>query len=710
MPGPMVHIEDVNKTIAENSIENRTLNADSCGCGGCGSEESKTETESGGCGCGGGCNCESEETTSASNTNNIMGKNDAVAKAAASASAKPAAQQTQTVQKSQSAEFEEINSKRPEVKEADESAMVVDPVYAPYHRTIEEIEKMPVIEKTMTVCPECKLIVQGTIYKDGDNVMIRKYCPEHKWAIEKYWEDYEMYSKMKRYNYFGRGVDNPNYLGQGQNCPFDCGICERHKTHTGLANVVITNRCHLSCWYCFFYAKDGEPIYEPSVDELEKIFRNLKAAKPIPANALQITGGEPTMHPNLPEVIRRAKKAGFDQIQLNTTGINLGMNPEYAKQVKEAGCGTLYMSCDGVSARTNPKNYWEVPMAFDSCRKAKIGVVLVPTVIRGINEHELGALINFGLNNMDVVRAVNFQPVSLVGRMPTRLREKQRITIPGAIKLVEEQTNGVIGKEHWFSVPYVGGINKFLEALSGEYKYDLSIHFACGAATYLFLDDNKKIIPITDFVDAAGMVEHLQKGVEEMRGKNRLARKAVAVKTLLQLPRFVDKAKQPKSINFSKMLMDIMLKRNFNSMGALHSRTLFIGMMHFQDEYTYDIHRVEKCDIHYAMPDGQVLPFCTFNVFPEVYRDKIQKQYSIPAKEWQKINPSWNYRDDKYRRDIKVLEQDQRFIKTYKEMQDYFALPVNGGKSVANFPTFKQKYNIEKAAEVVEQIQEKTQK
>src|SRR5208283_1931490 len=271
-----------------------------------------------------------------------------------------------------------INNVRPKAEVDSKDA--TDPIFAVYHRSIEEIEKMQVIDKTMTVCPECKLIVNGTIYKDGDNVMIRKFCPEHGWAIEKYWEDYDMYMKMRRYNYYGRGFDNPNYVNdtKGVNCPFDCGMCERHKSHTGLANVVVTNRCHLSCWYCFFYAKEGEPIYEPTTDELDKIFRNLKAAKPIPANALQITGGEPMMHPEIVEVIRRAKKAGFDQIQLNTTGIILGQNPELAKQVKEAGCGTLYMSCDGVSPRTNPKNYWEVPLALDACRKANIGVVMVP--------------------------------------------------------------------------------------------------------------------------------------------------------------------------------------------------------------------------------------------------------------------------------------------------------------------------------------------
>ena len=114
-------------------------------------------------------------------------------------------------------------------------------------------------------------------------------------------------------------------------------------------------------------------------------------------------------------------------------------------------------------------------------------------------------------------------------------------------------------------------------------------------------------------------------------------------------------------------------------------KTLFLGMMHFQDEYTYDIHRVEKCDIHYAMPDGEVLPFCTFNVFPEVYRDKVQKQYSIPSKEWQQTHSDWNYSKDKYVRNIKQLESTPEYRKTYGQMIDYFALPVNGGKPVANF-------------------------
>jgi uncharacterized radical SAM superfamily Fe-S cluster-containing enzyme len=557
----------------------------------------------------------------------------------------------------------------------------LDEIQAPYHRTIEEIEAMPVIDKTKTVCPECKLIIDGILYKDGDNVMIRKYCPEDGWTIEKYWEDYDMYMRMRNYNYYGRGFDNPDVINKGENCPFDCAMCLRHKSHSGLVNVVVTNRCHLSCWYCFFYAKEGEPVYEPSKQELNKMFIKLRNQKPIPANALQITGGEPTMREDLPEIVTMAKEAGFDQIQLNTTGINLGLHPEMMVKLRYAGVSTLYMSFDGVSKRANPKNHWEVPATLAAARKANLSIVLVPTVIRTINDHELGSIINFALNNVDIVRAVNFQPVSLVGRMPARLREKQRITIPGAIKLIEKQTNGVITKEDWFSVPYVGGINRFIEALTGEYKYDLSIHFACGAGTYLFLDKDNKILPITRFLDAAGLMEHLQNVVNEMQGKSKLERRLMAIKALLDINKFIDKEKQPKSINFAKLLTAVLMKHDFSSVGMFQMKSLFLGMMHFQDEYTYDIKRVEKCDIHYSMPDGRVLPFCTFNVFPEVYRDKIQRQYAIPSKEWEATHPNWNYAADKYRRDIKALEATPEYQKTYNQAIDFFTLPVNAAEA-----------------------------
>ena len=553
-------------------------------------------------------------------------------------------------------------------------------LFAVYHRTKEELERMPVLGKTQTVCPVCKRVIEGTIYRDGDYVMIRKICPEHGTFIEKYWEDYELYDKMRNFQYNGRGLENPNYIPDtsGANCPYDCGICDRHLSHTGLANVVITNRCHLNCWYCFFYAKEGEPIYEPSLDEFKKLFANLRAQRPIPPNAIQLTGGEPTMHPQIVEIVRAAREAGFEQVQLNTTGINLGLDPDLAVRLRYAGVNTLYLSFDGVSMRANPKNHWEIPFILEAARKAEIGIVFVPTVISGINDHELGAMVNFALNHLDVVRAVNYQPVSLVGRMPDKAREQMRITIPGMIKELEEQTHGVINRDHWFSVPYTGIFDKFLEAVAGRYMYDMSIHFACGMGTYLFLDDDKKIVPLPEFVDVLGIYEYLRENYDEIKEEGGITKK------LLGIRRFVDEEKQPKSVNFLKLLTNFLMNKDFGSLGAIHHKTLFLGSMHFQDEYNYDVQRVERCDIHYAMPDGEVLPFCTFNVFPEIYRDKIQRQFSIPPEVWKKQHPDWSYSSDKYRRNVKLLQESELYRKVYGGIVDFFALPVNGGKPVPN--------------------------
>jgi 7,8-dihydro-6-hydroxymethylpterin dimethyltransferase len=562
-----------------------------------------------------------------------------------------------------------------------DAASDADSLRAPYHRTTGEMLAMPVIETTKTICPECKLVIEGIIYKDGNIVMIRKECPEHGMFVEKYWEDYDLYMKMRRYNYSGRGFDNPDIVNKGDNCPFDCAMCIRHKSHSGLVNVVVTNRCHLSCYYCFFFSKEGDAVYEPSKNELNRMFAKLRNQRPIPANALQLTGGEPTLREDLYEIVTMAKEAGFNQIQLNTTGINLGLHPEMLEKLRFAGLSTLYLSFDGTTKRTNPKNHWEIPLTLKAARKAEVGIVLVPTIIRGSNDQELGPIINFALNNIDIVRAVNFQPVSLVGRMPAKEREKQRITIPGAIKLIEEQTNGDVSRDDWFSVPYVGGINNFIESLTGEYKYDLSTHFACGVGNYLFLDDNNKVIPLTRFVDAAGLFEHLQGAVNEMHGKSSMERKFIATKTMMDLDKYIDREKQPKSINFPKLLMNVLLKHDYASVGKFQVKTLFLGMMHFMDEYNYDIKRVEKCSVSYSMPDGRIVPFCSFNVIPELYRDKVQKQYAMPSSEWQEAHKGWTYAKDKYRRDVAALEAKKEYDDTYNKKIDFFSLPVNAGSA-----------------------------
>jgi uncharacterized radical SAM superfamily Fe-S cluster-containing enzyme len=174
-----------------------------------------------------------------------------------------------------------------------------------------------------------------------------------------------------------------------------------------------------------------------------------------------------------------------------------------------------------------------------------------------------------------------------------------------------------------------------IEQFSKRPKYELSIHFACGAGTYVFEDaESKKLVPLTAFVDIRGLLEYLEEKTEELRsGKNRYIG---MVEVVNKLNTFIDKSKQPKGVDLAKMFASILLKRNFDSVGSWHVRSLFLGMMHFQDKYNEDLERLQRCDIHYLTPDLRIIPFCAFNVIPEWYRDRIQKKYGVAVEEWER--------------------------------------------------------------------------
>ena len=511
----------------------------------------------------------------------------------------------------------------------------------------QEGDEVKILRFTQSLCPGCaeeekwdSLKLNAVVYVKNNKVWLIKQCATHGVTKALYWADYEMYKKAESFQDPGIEIHDPHVdkTKSNINCPSDCGICSEHESQTALGNIVLTNRCDLSCWYCFFYAKEGDQIYEPTREQIQFMLKRMKNTKPVGANAVQLTGGEPTLRDDLIEIIEDAREIGYAHVQLNTNGINLALDPELCKKIANAGSRVLYMSCDGVTAQTNPKNYWEVPRALDNCSKAGIGVVLVPTIIGGVNDHELGDIVRFGFGNLNVVRAVNFQPVSLVGRMPEKERMKQRITIPGAIKRLEAQTDGQIGKEAWFTIPCVKNITDFIEAIREAPRYRLSNHFACGMATYIF-KDNDKMVPITDFFDVQGFFEYIGGLTDELKnnGKLKSVKKTAALSKLaLNLNRFVDNSKKPADLKFSSLLANALKGDSYRGLASLHYKSLFVGMMHFQDPYNWDIDRIHKCNIHYASPDGRVLPFCTFNVIPAMYRDALQGKYSIPKEEWEK--------------------------------------------------------------------------
>jgi len=406
---------------------------------------------------------------------------------------------------------------------------------------------------------------------------------------------------------------------------------------------------------------------------------------------IQITGGEPTSREDLLEIVRLLRELGVKHIQLNTNGIKFAKlyfkDPSeaiaYAKSLREAGVNTVYMSFDGVTPQTNPKNHFEVPYIFEVFRKAGMtSVVLVPTVIRSVNDHELGDIIRFAAANMDIVRAVNFQPVSLTGMMRRFEREKYRITIADAVIKIEEQTNGEIDRNQWFPIPSCIPVSEMAEALSNSFKFELSTHPHCGAATYVYVDrkgsDNPyefKYIPIGKMIDIEGFLEYLHEKSEDLRGG---ASKAfTGVRALWDMiTKFIEWRNVPGDIKrlLPRMLMNIFIKQSYDALGEFHYKFLFLGMMHFMDQYNYDVQRVMRCDIHYVMPDGRVIPFCAFNVLPDLYRDHVQNKFKMSFDEYaKKYGPDKIGEMMKYRRSLDLLNKiksDPIYQRHYKYFLD----------------------------------------
>jgi uncharacterized radical SAM superfamily Fe-S cluster-containing enzyme len=484
---------------------------------------------------------------------------------------------------------------------------------------------MNTIKNTKSICPECLKALDATIYEDGGKVYIKKECPEHGAFEELYWSDYDQYVRAEKFRYDGDGVENPR-TQTVKGCPLDCGICPEHKSHTALAIIDVTNRCNLTCPVCFANAAAAGYVYEPTQEQVVGMLENLRATKPVPATALQFSGGEPTIRNDLFDLIRKAKEVGFRHVEVNTNGVRISKDVEYAKKLKEAGVSTVYLQFDGLTPDVykfiRGLDLLDIKMkALENLRQAGFNsVVLVVTLVKGVNDSQLGDIINFAAKNFDVIRCINVQPVSLCGRLPKQEREKMRITIPDFMRLIEEQTNGDIKVSDFYPVPVVVPVSKAVGALKDKRYVEFTAHPHCGMATFALIEDGK-ITPVTRYGNIEKFRDSLIKVYED-------AEKGSKSKAKLRL---VGSARHMKFSFLRKYVLRVLMEGDYQSLGDFARSALMISSMHFMDPYNFDLERVQRCVIHYAVPDGRIIPFCTMN---SIHRQEVEKKLGVPIEEW----------------------------------------------------------------------------
>ena len=502
-------------------------------------------------------------------------------------------------------------------------------------------------KKTESLCPECGKVIAATIREKNGKAVMEKTCPDHGDFEDTIWSDAKMYLDVEKYAVDGIGIDNPAVIKEKPVCPADCGLCKIHLTHTVLANLDLTNRCNLTCPVCFANANASGYVYEPTRAEIYKMMAVLRAERPVPCSAIQFAGGEPTIHPDFFDIIKDARELGFSQIQVATNGIKLAESQQFTQAMRDAGMHTVYLQFDGMSddiyRKTRGYDMLEVKLKavkhIQACTGRKMTVCLVPTVVNGVNDHDLGNIVKYAVDNIDVVHAVNFQPVAFSGRISKKELARQRFTLTDLVRRLHEQL-GYLGPEDFYTVPAMSFLSELISIIKGKPRITFSTHPHCGIGTFVFVDKQKNVVPITRFVKVRELLKDARETadlIQKARIKG-LAKTKAIYKFMRFEKHYVMKDKMPPGMKLDDIIRPLFSKGDKKALSKFTWNALMIGGMHFQDSYNYDIERVKRCCIHYVVPDGRIIPFCAYNSGP-TYRTEIESKFSVPVKDWLARNP-----------------------------------------------------------------------
>ena len=455
---------------------------------------------------------------------------------------------------------------------------------------------------TQSLCPECMQVVPAKIITRGKRVYFRKRCPTHGEREDFICSDVAYYDRLE----YSLPAKLPVVFGVEPKlgCPLDCGLCTEHEQHSCVGIVEVTSSCNLTCPMC--YASSAPGGKHLSLEECKAAIDRLVVAEGR-AEVIQLSGGEPTIHPQLAEIIEYALSQAVDYVMINTNGIRFAKDERLLETVaKHRDRMEIYFQMDGLRDDVNLALRGESLLdtklqAIEKLSDAGIQMTLVCTLQGGVNDDQMGPLVEFGVARQGV-SGVSFQPATYSGRHVLPEQLEQRITFPDVIKGIAEQTRGLYRTDDFMPLPCA---HPNCHSLSIAWRHD-------GTVT-----------PLTRFIDAKANLDLLANGISFTRKKSRdllmtyLGRQGCCAGgscgttneaeglVALDLAAPTTAAAAPAENDFFAQALA----------EQIGSANLFrVTITSFLDAYNFDVRRVMKCCTHHVLPSGHIIPFCAYNV------------------------------------------------------------------------------------------------
>ena len=479
---------------------------------------------------------------------------------------------------------------------------------------------------TQSLCPQCLALVPAKILRRGQRIYFRKTCAEHGTREDFVCSDAAWYDRLE----YALPARMPASFGvQPQHgCPYDCGLCSEHEQHTCIGVLEITSSCNLTCPMCYAGSSPGGKHL--SLADCRRQIDALVAAEGR-AEICQLSGGEPTVHPQFAEVLEYALSREIDYVMINTNGIRLAKDDELVELVaRHKNRVEVYFQMDGLDDRVNEalrgERLLETKLAaLDRLGEAGVHVTLVCTLQGGVNDGEMGPLVEFGLARPHIT-GISFQPATYSGRHVLPEELERRITFPDVIRGVAQQTQGLFAESDFLPLP-----------CAHPNCHQIAIAYRTGGSA----------VPVSRFIDAQENFDLLANGISFTRDKAReligqyLARQSCCGGNCGESSGFrvqgSEERDQSSEITGRKSLalplppspsLPLSLPASTSPSddffaGILAQRigaeNLFrITITSFLDAYNFDVRRLMKCCTHHVLPSGHVIPFCAYNV---LYRE-----------------------------------------------------------------------------------------